>query len=322
MIRAAWVLLFALGWAGTVDADIRLSPPIDCDIGKDCYIQQYVDHDPGKGAKDFRCATLSYDTHKGTDFALRSYAQLRKGVDVLASAPGVVQALRDGQQDRLYGGKWGEVPANRACGNGVVIAHDGGWTTQYCHLKKGSIRVKKGQTIARGGVLGEVGLSGRSAFPHVHLTVRKDSQVVDPFDPDGKITCGAPSAQTLWQSPLTYQPGGLLAAGFTDAVPEYIDVKAGRASQRILPRNAPAIVVFGYAFGGQKDDIVALSITGPGGRLVQENVRLTKHQAQFFRAVGKRRGDTAWTAGAYRGLVRLIRDGRVIDEIRANLRIE
>lgn len=307
--------------ATVAGAEISLSPPVDCSLGDDCYIQQYVDHDPSKRARDFTCSSLSYDTHKGTDFALRNYADLRRGVDVIASASGTVQALRDGQTDRLYGGKWGEVPSNRACGNGVVIAHENGWTTQYCHLKKGSIVVRKGQTVKRGAVLGQIGMSGRSQFPHVHLTLRKDGKVVDPFDPDGKIMCGSPSTETLWARPIPYQPGGLLDVGFADAVPEYAAIKAGQAGRRNLPRDASAIVIYGFAFGGRANDIVDLSIKGPQGELVRESVKLTKNQAQYFRAVGKKRRQQNWPAGRYSGVVRLIRGGQVIDTERTELRI-
>ena len=54
--------------------ELSLSSPIDCDLNGPCYIQQYVDHDASKGASDFTCSGLSYDGHKGTDFALPTWA--------------------------------------------------------------------------------------------------------------------------------------------------------------------------------------------------------------------------------------------------------
>jgi hypothetical protein len=320
--RAALAALSILGLsAHSAQADIRLSLPVDCDLGKTCYIQQFVDHDPGKGAQDFRCASLTYDTHKGTDFAVKTQADMLAGVNVIASAAGVVQATRDGEDDRLYRGRWGEVPSNRACGNGVVVAHPEGWTTQYCHLKKGSIRVQKGQKVKRGAILGQIGLSGRSEFPHVHLTVRKDKKVVDPFDPDGRIECGAPSQETLWDRPVAYMPGGILTAGFADKVPEYLSIKEGKAARARLAPDAPALVLFGYAFGGRAGDIVELEINGPNGPFRTERVLLKKNQALFFRAAGKRLSGTGWDTGRYDGRVRLIRNDRVISEERTRLTI-
>ncbi len=307
--------------ASCAAADLRLTPPVDCDLGSTCFIQQYVDHDLSKGARDYRCSTLSYDTHKGTDFALRTYAQMQRGVSVLAAAPGRVRATRDGVVDRVYGGKFGEVPSNRACGNGLIIDHAGGWSTQYCHLKKGSLAVQKGQPVERGAVLGQIGMSGRAQFPHVHLTVRKDNKVVDPFDPDGQITCGAPSTQSLWATPLAYRPGGLLDVGFSNQVPAYNTVKAGTAGSPDLPADAPAIVLFGYAFGGQKGDIVQMRINGPSGRFLDARVVLEKNQAQFFRAQGKKRSEALWPTGRYVGTVRLIRSGKVVSERQSEVRI-
>ena len=300
-------------------ADISLSVPIDCDLGQDCYIQQYVDHLPGNKAHDFRCAPLTYNTHRGTDFALPTHQDMEKGVNVLAAAPGRVKAIRDGVADRVYEGRLGEVPGTRACGNGIVLEHDDGWTTQYCHLRRGSLRVKKGQVVKRGQALGLVGLSGRAQFPHVHLTVRKDNVVIDPFDPDGKIECGSPSTETLWDQKITYQPGGLLDAGFSDQIPEYDKVKAGTAGVSQLPPDAPAMVIFGFAFGGRAGDVLRLRIDGPSGRVVDGKATLEKTQAQLFRAYGKKRTSATWPKGTYQGQVTMTRNGKVLQTKRTRL---
>lgn len=308
-LLAALVLNLAAG--ALAARDIVLNPPIDCDLGSDCFVQQYVDHDPSGAAMDFRCSNLSYDTHKGTDFALRSIDQMQRGVNVVAAAPGTVRATRDGEQDAIYDSTRQSEIEGRECGNGVVIDHGGGWTTQYCHMKRGTIAVKKGDRVSLSSVLGQVGLSGRTQFPHVHLTVRKDNTVIDPFDPDGHITCGTPSGETLWETPPPYRPGGVLGVGFADGVPSFDDVKAGRAALPSLPVDAPALVVFGYAFGGKAGDKMQLRIDGPSGVFMDQTVVIEKDQAQFFRAVGKK-WTADWPAGTYRGTVTLMRDARTI----------
>ncbi len=78
------------------------------------------------------------------------------------------------------------------CGNGLVIDHGDGWQTQYCQRKQGSVRGNNGQTVAAGDVLGQVGLSGRTLFPHLHISARKDGETVGPFQPDALDTCNAP----------------------------------------------------------------------------------------------------------------------------------
>ncbi|MEP3783351.1 M23 family metallopeptidase [Ascidiaceihabitans sp.] len=291
---------------------IQLQQPIDCTLGEDCFIQQYVDHDPTKNAKDYRCAPLSYNNHKGTDFALRTLRQMRNGVNVVAAAPGTVVRLRNSIKDQLKTDANAESVAGRECGNGVVIEHSDGWETQYCHLKKGSIVVRKGQTVQAGAALGEVGLSGRTQFPHVHLSVRKNGKVVDPFDPDGVVQCNAPDKETLWKTPLNYQPGGMIYAGFADRVPDYKDVKSGRAAKGVLPLDAPALVVFGFGFGLQKGDQLRLVIKGPNGNITDHTTTIEKNKAQYFQAAGKRLNGESWPSGKYTGTALLIRDGQVI----------
>ena len=78
---------------------IELGLPIDCDVGRDCVIQHYVDHDSSSKARDYRCGTLTYDGHNGTDFRLPNLAARRAGVSVLAAADGQIVRRRDGMPD-------------------------------------------------------------------------------------------------------------------------------------------------------------------------------------------------------------------------------
>lgn len=289
-----------------------METPVDCILGTDCYIQQTVDHDPGTGATDFQCGPLTYDGHKGTDFALPSLSALRAGVDVLAAAPGVVVGVRDGMEDIRQIGPNAPDVAGRECGNGVVIQHDDGWETQYCHLKKGSVRVASRDRVPAGQVLGQIGLSGQTQFPHLHLSVRKNGEIVDPFDPDGQISCGVPSHQTLWVDDLEFQPGGLINAGFASDVPEYDDIKQGSAAEDIIGPDEP-LVVWGYIFGGRTGDTLHLRIYGPQGHVMDESTALEKTQSQLFRAVGRHAPAGGWKTGTYVGEIQMIRDGQVLD---------
>ena len=284
------------------------SLPLDCTLGDTCYIQQYVDHDPGAGAHDFTCAPLSYEGHKGTDFALPSRAAMERGVGVIAAAPGRVTATRDGMIDRLFEDAHTEDMDGRDCGNGLLIDHGDGWTTQYCHMAQGSVRVRKGDDVERGAPLGQVGLSGRTQFPHLHVTIRHNKEVVDPFDPDGQITCGSPSETSLWDTPVAYVPGGLLSLGFASGVPSFEAVKAGTANETITPETG-ALVLWAYAFGGRRGDVMTLTLTGPFGQIVSNDAVLEKTQAQFFRAAGRRLKADRWPPGAYTGTATLTRGG-------------
>jgi hypothetical protein len=289
--------------------------PLECDLGESCFIQNYVDADPGPGATDFACGGLTYDGHKGTDFTLTSFAAMAAGVTVRAAAPGVVRGLRDGMPDTgLDGTPPGEL-AGRECGNGVVIDHGGGWESQYCHLMQGSVAVRRGARVATGAALGQVGYSGKTETPHLHLSLRKDGAVVDPFAPDGAPRCdlAAEPGGDLWADPIAYVPGGLIALGAAPEVPAYDAIKAGRADHPSLPADAPALVGWAYLFGARPGDVVEIGLVRPDGSIWHSHeIRFEKAFAQAFRASGKRRPAEGWQAGAWTVSARLVRDGATV----------
>lgn len=310
--QGLWAL--ALPFASAVSAEgFAIDLPVDCILGDTCYIQQFMDRDPTDGVQDHQCRSLSYDGHKGTDFAVPTGADMAAGVDVIAAADGKVRGLRDGMPDTGLTPDTAAAIKGKECGNGVVLQHPGGWETQYCHLKQGSISVKTDQQVKTGDVLGQIGLSGRTEFPHMHLSVRKDGVHVDPFDPDGTVSCATPGDSTLWVDTPRYEPGGILDSGFLTKVPKYDAVKAGLPKPQKLPSDAPALVLFGFSFGTLKDDVLRLTIMGPAGEIISKDNVLPRNHAQAFRAVGKKRSSwSSWPVGQYTGTVTLMRQGKAI----------
>ena len=65
---------------------LQLSLPIACEPGKNCFVQNYVDHDPGPGVKDYACSSRTYNGHDGIDFRIPDIKAMRDGVPVLAAA--------------------------------------------------------------------------------------------------------------------------------------------------------------------------------------------------------------------------------------------
>lgn len=294
--------------------DFLLGWPLDCTLGETCHIQQFSDHDPGPEARDFTCGPLSYDQHDGTDIALPTLADQAAGVDVLAAAAGTVTGIRDEMADALQGRPDAPDVTGVECGNGVVIRHDGGWETQYCHMARGSIRVAAGDQVNTGEVLGLVGLSGQTEFPHLHIAVRQNGNSVDPFAPANMATCGSAPQTNLWNDPVPYAAGGLLDIGFSDRLPDYEEVQAGTAD-RVLTRSSDALVLWGFIFGGQAGDTVELLITGPEGEVIRHQEPLDRTQARLFRAAGLRTPTGGWPAGDYLGTIRLIRAGAEVDRL-------
>lgn len=312
LLRVLLIAAASLGAGQASAATPRLSQPIDCNLGKDCYIQQYVDRDTGPNQRDVGCGRLANDGHKGTDFAIPSLTHMQAGVRVLAAAEGIVRGVRDGMPDIDATSPNAPNLKGRECGNGVVIEHGDDWETQYCHLRKGSVQVKQGQKIRAGETLGLVGMSGEATFPHVHFSVRQSNHVVDPFNPNMTEACGL-AGNGLWNTAPSYRPGGLLAIGVSDSVPDYEQVKSG-LPENALPGRAPtAIVLWGYAFAGETGDVIEISVSGPDGFAQTHQDRLTKRQPFFYRAYGKKAPATGFPKGRYTGSVRLLRGSSELD---------
>jgi len=297
--------------------------PLACDIGVDCAIQHYVDRDPGPGAVDYHCGHQTYQGHNGTDIRIPTLRDMKAGVEVLAAAAGTVSRVRDEMPDVFYDKDAPGSVADRECGNGVVIDHGDGWETQYCHMKLGSIRVAPGETVDEGSVLGEVGLSGMTEFPHLHFSVRKDKQTLDPFATEG-LTNGAACAfegnddTGLWEPDsaalLRYRPAFVLNAGFAETVVKMEQVETGELEDRMPGPESPALVFYGRAIGLEAGDIQKLSVIGPdGGTFAADTVDpVNRPKAQYFAFVGKKRHQSPWPAGTYRGRYSVIRDGEEI----------
>ncbi|MDJ0863836.1 MAG: M23 family metallopeptidase [Gammaproteobacteria bacterium] len=320
-IAKYWWLLGLL-YAGTLAADmpagdahdrLPLEVPIDCQVGVDCFVQNYVDTEAGPGYRDHSCGPLSYDGHDGTDIRLRDLVAMERGVAVLAAAPGVVRGVRDGMDDISITATGRDAVRGREAGNAVAIRHGHGWETQYSHLRKGSVQVKRGQRVEVGTKLGLVGLSGATEFPHVEFSVRYRGKHLDPFTGLPPEQGCEKRGEALWtpaaSAKLAYVATGELNAGFTDSPPNAKEVRSGQHRAESLPAGARAIVFWADVFGLNKNDIIDMRLTDPQGNVLAENTDvLRKHKAQRFNFIGKRRRKTPWMPGVYRGEYTLSRN--------------
>ncbi len=299
-------------------AKLSLGLPIACQLNQDCWVVNYMDQDPGPDVKDFGCGGRTYDDHTGNDFAVKDLATMSRGVSVIASAPGTVIGVRDGMPDVSVKAVGKDTVTGKECGNGVMLDHGNGWTTQYCHMKQGSISVNKGDVVSRGQPLGQVGLSGNTEFPHVHLTVRHHGQVIDPFT--GKPAanqCDLNPSSGLWQPQLSqlmqYQPAIIYNAGVSTTVPDMNMVRAGQAMA--FPRFAqdPYLVMWADILGVEQGDKIRFTLTGPDGKQVLTHEHLIpRRMAIWFGYTGKRK-PRKWQAGAYQARIHLIRPGQNVE---------
>lgn len=318
ILTAAVALLFSTkAFAGPTDTP-RLALPMDCSLGEDCFLQQMPDMDESESHIDPFCNGASYDGHKGTDIRLRYFNDVNENVPVVASAKGEVARLRDGIDDRLM--KTAEDRArvaNKECGNGVVIDHGGGWQTQYCHLKKGSLRVKEGDAIKAGDVIGAVGSSGMSGFPHIDFTLRKNGQVVDPFS-GNLLESGCTKSgmkNTLWEDRDIVKFGKhstqILDLGFAGNPVKHDAL----AIQKPKTPNANSTAMVGWAslINLKKGDVMLAEIMGPDGSVFASNTSdpLDRNKAAYLLFTGKR---GAPDGGMYKLKVQVLRDNKVVVE--------
>jgi len=95
------------------------------------------------------------------------------GAEVLAVADGVVfEAIDDMPEDTELSKAAQPIPLENASGNYVALDLGNGRYAFYEHLKHGSIKVKRGDRVKRGQVLGLLGNSGSSSSgPHLHFHI-------------------------------------------------------------------------------------------------------------------------------------------------------
>ena len=112
-----------------------------------------------------------YRPHHGTDFGAR------KGTPLLAVHSGKI----------TYASRMGSY------GNVVKIKHAGGYESLYAHQSR--IRVKHGQLVKKGQVIGYVGSTGRSTGPHLHFGLQKNGRWIDPMNVLGKKSIKSSTSQ-------------------------------------------------------------------------------------------------------------------------------
>jgi murein DD-endopeptidase MepM/ murein hydrolase activator NlpD len=106
------------------------------------------------------------------------------GAEVLAVASGSVVATKDGIPENVPGvtSRAVAISSETVGGNHIVLDLGGGRYAFYAHLQPGSLKVKVGDRVTRGQVIGLVGNSGNSTEPHLHFHI---SDGVSPLGSEG-----------------------------------------------------------------------------------------------------------------------------------------
>lgn len=98
--------------------------------------------------------------------------KMHTGIDFTAPTGAKVYATGDGTVAKVTYDRWGY-------GTHIVINHGYGYQTLYAHLS--AAKVKPGQKVTRGQLIGNVGSTGKSTGPHLHYEVIKNGQKVNPI---------------------------------------------------------------------------------------------------------------------------------------------
>jgi len=224
-----------------------------------------------------------------------------------------VKAVREGVADVNVRAVGLESVAGRECGNGVLIEHEGGWETLYCHMARGSVDVQLGEHVDTGTKLGLVGLSGQTEFPHLHFSVGHNGIMVDPFAVGAKDACEV--SHPLWSATakiaLAYHSPSVINFGFADEPLSVSDVEMGRADAMLPTADSPVLVAFIRAIGLKAADVQSFTLKGPGGEVLTHNeaAPLDSNMAERFMFVGKRKTAAEWPRGTYEAEFAIRRGG-------------
>lgn len=136
-------------------------------------------------AYDFVVTDDAGGTFREDGTRLEHYHAWRK--PVLAPVRGRVRHVVDGLADNPPGS------ADRAhnWGNLVVIEAEHGWHVELSHFAQGSVRVREGDWVERGALLGLCGNSGYSPQPHIHVQVQESERVGAPTLPFSFVSYAA-----------------------------------------------------------------------------------------------------------------------------------
>lgn len=124
---------------------------------------QYTHKDDWRHAWDFEIKDEMGKTYRNSGDYPSDYYCYDK--NIVSPADGVVEEVVDQLEDNVIGQR----DLENNWGNTIVLKHSEYLYTKLCHLKPGSVTVKKGETVKRGQTIARCGNTGNSPYPHLHF---------------------------------------------------------------------------------------------------------------------------------------------------------
>ena len=136
-------------------------------------LNQHHDTPNQRFAFDFLGLDEKGNTRKGQAQINEDYFAFAR--EILTPAGGIVTDVISGVRDNVPG----SMNPYSALGNAVFIRHREQEVSLFAHLKLGSIKVKVGDKVKRGQVIGLCGNSGNSSEPHLHYHLQNTPIIQD-----------------------------------------------------------------------------------------------------------------------------------------------
>ena len=105
---------------------------------------------------------------------IRKTRHLHNGVDIAGVSSKNIFAIQGGTVIQAQPSGY-----NGGCGKNIKIDHGNGYVSWYMHLSK--VGVKKGDHVEKGQVIGIMGRTGSATGIHLHLTVHKNGELINPL---------------------------------------------------------------------------------------------------------------------------------------------
>lgn len=113
---------------------------------------------------------IQYPIQEG--YISQGYSLFHPALDIAAPIGTEVKPIKDGVVEDISKSRVGY-------GNAIIVNHGDGITSLYAHLSK--INVSKGDKITVFDTIGNVGTTGHSTGPHLHIEIRKNGIPINPF---------------------------------------------------------------------------------------------------------------------------------------------
>lgn len=296
LCQTALLFILVLLLAPRAEA-IEFQFPVACQIMGNCWITNHVDLDDRVGrVSDYMCGVKATDNNKSTHVSLASRSAVNQNIPVLAAASGVVDIAT------MIGG---------FCGVQIKITHDDGWQTSYCHMDAQTVQVRIGDRVKQGQVIGTIGTSGKTDWPHLSFATIRNGMIFDPFSGRTAIEGCSETTQSLWVGGVNppYEPAAVTNAGFTVGYVENAAILNGTAqAATAISTKTQQLSLWALMMNLRKDDEIHMRVEQPDGKPLKEFKTKIENDVLYYPInLSTIRQNILWDGGDYKGVITITR---------------